>query len=116
MNEYINSYKEKLFICEGTTYIYEVSRWGRLKRLNPKRPELPKFGRRAAANLLYLNWGRNTFVDFASNSHLLTFNGRPVFRRRFFFFLPIFYIRLGNHKYKSKYRQRRPSKFRLKNP
>ena len=36
VNECINNLREKLFICEGATYIYEV---GRLKRWG--RPDVP---------------------------------------------------------------------------
>ena len=72
----MNVLTKKLFICVVTTYIYEMERQKRLARLGTlptskkvlhvlNVPEsLPKlsnlnFGRRCAANLPSLNWGRN---------------------------------------------------------
>ena len=47
--------KKKRFICEITTYIYEMERQKHL----PKLPNL-NFGKRSAANFFCLNWGFNT--------------------------------------------------------
>ena len=56
------------------------------------------------------------FVVFISNSHLLTFNCSPVFRKLFKTFFNFFAIRFGNHRCKSIYCQQKLSIIYQKNP